>query len=82
MNEKPMLIADYENTISRLVLERRELARLVLNMRKAQKAACFEKRSSAALEKYRRLEREVDLAVQECLSEPTLFGDEDEGRLQ
>jgi hypothetical protein len=62
-------------------MTRNELARLVLNMRKAQKAY-FKSRSSVVLEESKRLERQVDLAVEECLSHPTLFGDEDEGRLQ
>lgn len=51
------------------------LARLVAEMRRAQKEY-FRTRSSTTLEESKRLEKSVDAAVRECLSQPTLFGED------
>ena len=50
----------------------REFARLVLRMRMAQKAY-FRARKQIDLEDSKRLEREVDVACNEILRQPTLF---------
>lgn len=50
-----------------------ELARLVADMRRAQKEY-FRTKSSGALERSKSLERQVDQAVQEAIEQPSLFG--------
>jgi phosphate uptake regulator len=49
-----------------------ELARLVAEMRRVQKAY-FRTRTRGALEDSKRLERDVDRAVEGVLRQPTLF---------
>lgn len=49
-----------------------ELARLVLDTRRAQNEY-FRTRSTGALETSKRLERSLDLTVDEILRQPTLF---------
>ena len=54
----------------------RDLARLVLRMRIAQRAY-FRSRKQIDLEDSKRLEREVDQAVTDTLRQPTLFDRDD-----
>jgi hypothetical protein len=49
-----------------------ELANLVADMRRAQKAY-FRTKSTGALEESKRLEKRLDQAVEELLRQPTLF---------
>jgi hypothetical protein len=49
-----------------------ELARLVAEMRRAQRSY-FRNRSTAKLEESKRLERRLDAAVEEVLGQPSLF---------
>jgi hypothetical protein len=51
-----------------------ELARLVAEVREAQKAY-FRTRSAAALESSKAMEKRLDRVVMEILVAPTLFGD-------
>jgi hypothetical protein len=53
-------------------MNEREFARLVLRMRTAQKSY-FRNRKQIDLEDSKQLEREVDAAVREILTQPTLF---------
>lgn len=50
----------------------RQLAELVNKMRNAQREY-FRTRSASSLEESKRLEKEVDRAISEALSQPTLF---------
>jgi hypothetical protein len=52
-----------------------ELARLVAEMRRAQRAY-FRMRTPAALDRSKQLERELDRAVEEIVRGPYLFKDE------
>ena len=61
------------------MITREELARLALEMRRAQKEY-FRTRSTGALEESKRLERQLDHAVDEILQQPTLFDLHPEGR--
>lgn len=52
-----------------------EFVKLVAECRRLQKNY-FRTRSTGALDESKRLEKQVDAAVRECLSQPTLFPDE------